>query len=127
MAINKINIDGVEHELAGSGGGGSYLTCVIDVTEILFSDPIDYSSLLNITWFHDNITWDNIHNMKIIFKVENNKYVAYFDMSWHIINDKNEGQINLVLDYPYTSGNSSVIITMTSDFTITNTEEIITT
>ena len=124
MAINKINIDGVEHELAGSGGGGSNLTCVIDVTEAVFSDPVDYSSFLDITWFHDNITWDNIHNMRIIFKIENNEFIAYFNMLWYLINSKNEGQIDLVLDYPSTSGNKSVRITMTSDFTITNVEEI---
>ena len=124
MAINKINVDGFEHELAGSGGGGSDLTCVIDVTEAFFSDPIDYSSLLDVTWFHDNITWDNIHNMRIIFKIENNEYKGYFDMLWDLINSKNEGQINLELKYPNESGNTCIVITMTSDFTIINAELI---
>ena len=43
MAINKINVDGVEHKLAGSGGGSSDLVCVIDVTEFYVSDFTDYS------------------------------------------------------------------------------------
>lgn len=125
MAINKINVDGVEHELAGSGGGGSDLVCVIDMTKVFLSDQKDWSFLLDVTWFHDNITWDNIHNMKIIFKAEQDTYRIYYNMSWGLINDKTEGQIQLELGFPTKDISSRVVITMTSDFTITNAEEII--
>lgn len=70
MAINKINIDGVEHELAGSGGGGSNeLVYELDLTRHFNESNFDY--LLTETWFAENINDNNIKNLKIKMYIHN--------------------------------------------------------
>lgn len=70
MAINKINVDGVEHELAGSGGGGSNeLVYELDLTRYFSESNFDY--LLTETWFAEHINDNNIKNLKIKMYIYN--------------------------------------------------------
>ena len=98
MAINKINVDGVEHELAGSGGGGSNeLVYELDLTQYFSENNFNY--LLTETWFAEHINDNNIKNLKIKMYVYN--YHGYDIIGDSLVYSKiNEENKTIIIAFP---------------------------